>query len=448
MNTILCRLLPDEQDVVPNITALKLLLTRTSEALPSLPAGVCHNKTLIVDLNTVKNDWQDDHCWNKTRAPKKKNYQVLRSSDGEVMDIHPSHASCSYSVERHRYTHVNSPDFHRLVVTVQSPDGEYIPFVLVQYRFDAEEHLVKNKPHGNAKHKHRFIPTMKSTLEKLTVVVKSQSIKRAVHEVEMEVGGLQSESASALPRNNRQASYLKSKSKGSCKADPISALLDMQLKEETPFIRSVAVDKNSPIVILFSDEQLKEIQKFCCNQEGSNTPLCVDMTFNLGNFYVVVTTYRHLQLVTKRSGKEPVIMGPVMLCMKKDRATYQSLFQKIVSHCPDIKQSMKAYGTDAEHPLRQALELGFPFAVGSICRTHIVRNLEHKLKSELFLPDKFFRMVVADMFGNKTQEGLVHCKTRQEFDLLLSKLRVKWDKEEVEEKKKAGAKCIQVLPEK
>ena len=167
---------------------------------------------------------------------------------------------------------------------------------------------------------------------------------------------------------------------GSCKADPISALLDMQLEEETPFIHSVAVGKNSPIIILFSDEQLKDIQKFCCNQEGSNTPFCVDMKFNLGNFYVVVTTYCHLQLVTKRSGKEPVIMGPVMLCMKKDRATYQSLFQKIVSHCPDIKQSMKAYGTDAEHPLRQALELEFPFAVGFICRTHIVRNLEHKFE--------------------------------------------------------------------
>ena len=73
----------------------------------------------------------------------------------------------------------------------------------------------------------------------------------------------------------------------------------MQLEEETPFIHSVAEDKTSPIVILFSDEQLKDIQKFCCNQEGPNTPFCLDMTFNLGNFYVVVTTYRHLQLVTK-----------------------------------------------------------------------------------------------------------------------------------------------------
>lgn len=100
------------------------------------------------------------------------------------------------------------------------------------------------------------------------------------------------------------------------------------------------------------------------------------MTFNLGKFYVVITTYKHLQLLTKRSNKEPVIMGPVMLCVKKDRATYQCLFQKITAQCPEIKHHLKACGTDAELPLRQALELEFPFALGFICRAHIVRNLE------------------------------------------------------------------------
>ncbi|CAB3976770.1 Hypothetical predicted protein [Paramuricea clavata] len=80
----------------------------------------------------------------------------------------------------------------RKIITgqAQSPDGEYIPFALVQYRFDAEGHFVKNRPDGNSKHKHRFIPTKKSTLEKLTVAVKSQSVKRAVHKVKREVGVL------------------------------------------------------------------------------------------------------------------------------------------------------------------------------------------------------------------------------------------------------------------
>ncbi|KAK3736398.1 hypothetical protein QZH41_017922 [Actinostola sp. cb2023] len=121
--------------------------------------------------------------------------------------------------------------------------------------------------------------------------------------------------------------------------------------------------------------------------------------------------------------------------MKKDRATYQCLFQKITALYPDMKQNLKAYGTDSELPLRQALELEFPFAIGFICRTHIVRNLEHKLKSEFQLTDKFFRSMVADVFGNKSQEGLVHCKSRHEYDILLAKLCVKWDRDEIEERK-------------
>lgn len=94
-------------------------------------------------------------------------------------------------------------------------------------------------------------------------------------------------------------------------------------------------------------------------------------------------------------------MDPVMLCMKKDRATYQCLFQKITAQCPEIKHHQKAYGTDAEVPLQQTLEVEFPFALGFICRTHIVRNLDHKLKNELNLSEKFFRKVVADVFGGK-----------------------------------------------
>ena len=214
-------------------------------------------------------------------------------------------------------------DFHRLVVTVQESDGNYIPFAFVQYRFDGNEHFVRNKPHGNAKSKDPFIPTKKSTLEKLTAAVKSQGVKRAVHEVEVAVGGMYADSASAssLPRNERQARYLKSKDKETSKSDPVSALLDMQLEEEKPFIRSVTVDRNSPIIVLFSDEQIKDLKKFCCNEDGPNSPLCIDMTFNLGNFYVVVTTYKRLQLLTKRSNNEPIILGPVMMCMKKDRPT-------------------------------------------------------------------------------------------------------------------------------
>ena len=80
-----------------------------------------------------------------------------------------------YRIKRHRFVHDSAPDFHRLLITFGTPDGETYPFALVQYRFDGEPHAVVNKPHGNSKNSLPFIPTKKSTLEKLTSVVKEHS---------------------------------------------------------------------------------------------------------------------------------------------------------------------------------------------------------------------------------------------------------------------------------
>ena len=202
--SFLFRLIEDGKEIITNATALKLLLTKTGLAIPSLPPGITCNKVVIVNLTTVSNDWQDDHTWTKTRAPGKKTYQVLQNSSGEIIEIQPSSCGPTYALERHRYTHANSPDFHRLVVTVQGIDRQYIPFALVQYRFDGNEHFVRNRPHRNSKCKDPFIPTKKSTLKKLTVAVKSQGVKRAVHDVETAVGGMHANSASSLPSKVHQ----------------------------------------------------------------------------------------------------------------------------------------------------------------------------------------------------------------------------------------------------
>ena len=76
------------------------------------------------------------------------------------------------------------------------------------------------------------------------------------------------------------------------------------------------------------------------------------------------------------------------------------------------------------------------FSYSFLCRTHIVRNVENKIKSELHLSDAFFRVVVKDVFGDKHQLALVYCNSCTKFELNLSKLKVKWDALELEEQKK------------
>ena len=160
-------------------TARKRLLRRLT-----LPVRIATNETIVVDMRKIKDDWQDDHRWNATSGAKEKKYKVS-FEDGNVI-ANPSDSSNNvYKVQRHRFVHDSASDFHRLVITVKTPEGETYPFALVQYRFDEEPHVVVNKPHGNSKNDVPFVPTKKSTLEKLTAAVKEHnSIKRAMHKIE------------------------------------------------------------------------------------------------------------------------------------------------------------------------------------------------------------------------------------------------------------------------
>lgn len=103
-----------------------------------------------------------------------------------------------------------------------------------------------------------------------------------------------------------------------------------------------------------------------------------------------------MPLQSHESGKKPVVIGPVMICAKKNRETYQSLFQKMTNACLELRNTLKAYGSDGESALIKALDLEFPFAFGFLCLPHTVRNIEHKIKSDLHLSDSFYRTVAID----------------------------------------------------
>ena len=50
-----------------------------------------------------------------------------------------------------------------------------------------------------------------------------------------------------------------------------------------------------PMTVLSFNWSLNDIERFCTKQQHCTT-LSVDPTFNLGDFFVTVTTYRHLLL--------------------------------------------------------------------------------------------------------------------------------------------------------
>ena len=113
-------------------------------------------------------------------------------------------------------------------------------------------------------------------------------LKRVVYQVEEDVGCLKKcKSGGQLPRNERQAKYLKVECQPRKPVkDPIFQITE-KMKEQAQtgekFIRAYSLDDDSPKVILFTDDHLADIANFCCNDIDSHKSiLYADVTFQLG----------------------------------------------------------------------------------------------------------------------------------------------------------------------
>ena len=101
--------------------------------------------------------------------------------------------------------------------------------------------------------------------------------------------------------------------------DPIFQITE-KMKEESQkgekFIRGYYLDDDSPKVVLFTDQQWDDIASFRCNDiDGHKSILYVDVTFQLGSFFVLETSYQNTTLYTKNSSPPacPVFWGPSCL---------------------------------------------------------------------------------------------------------------------------------------
>lgn len=128
-------------------------------------------------------------------------------------------------------------------------------------------------------------------------------------------GVVDTDSPCELPRNERQISYIKSKTTSSNLplADRVFAIMQSANEEDVmgKFVRETHPSPE-PAFVLARDRQLDDLVLFCTVAEGFSI-LTVDPTFNLSDFNVTPTTYRHCLLESTRSGNSPVLIGPTMI---------------------------------------------------------------------------------------------------------------------------------------
>ena len=73
----------------------------------------------------------------------------------------------------------------------------------------------------------------------------------------------------------------------------------------------------------------------------------VDATFNLGEFLVIIITYRHLLLHDISNNKSPVMIGPAIVRQTKQTATCHVVASGTIALRPNLVSDI-AYGSDGE----------------------------------------------------------------------------------------------------
>ena len=111
--------------------------------------------------------------------------------------------------------------------------------------------------------------------------------------------------------------------------DELCDLVEKSKVESKPYIRILRVTPK-PACILAAEQQIKDLKRFCTSNTLTPSVFCVDPTFNIGDYYVTATTYKHLILTDVKYGGHPTMLGPCMLHMKRKQESHNFLASSLV----------------------------------------------------------------------------------------------------------------------
>ena len=118
------------------------------------------------------------------------------------------------------------------------------------------------------------------------------------------------------------------------------------------FVRDIKIAPE-PMCVLFMDWQMDDMVRFLTNHRNFSI-LTVDTTYNLGDFYVTPTTYKHLMLLEVTSNKHPIFPGPILVHQRKDFASFSYFANALITYRKKL-HDLQAFGTDGDHALIEAL---------------------------------------------------------------------------------------------
>ena len=131
-----------------------------------------------------------------------------------------------------------------------------------------------------------------------------------------------------IPKNYNQAAYARRShtpkvfQSVSNRTDSLTNAIYKCKKVGDNFVKEV---RSAPeaVAVFGTDTQFNDVMRFCAAPMQSQALiLCVDLTFNLGDFYVTTTSYKNPILLIKQ-GNHPIHNGSMQVHHRKLKQSYQ-----------------------------------------------------------------------------------------------------------------------------
>jgi len=207
--------------------------------------------------------------------------------NGRVVEMERVHdqSNSDVVVQRRTYTCSSYKWYHKIIVSIEfgKDIDKWFPPVLLPYKYDGKPTKFKVKKHGNRTYSDMpYVQTKVSTNQSIAQKAQQYGPKRALFQVTKEAGG-GVDSTGMLPRNENQVKHIKKKQQ-----DPGPANMELLKTTFCGFIHEI-ICNDLPTVMLFTDRQLDKTVKFYCQRRPNQlSELSVDLTFQLGLFYLLV----------------------------------------------------------------------------------------------------------------------------------------------------------------
>ena len=322
--------------------------------------------------------------------------------------------------------------------------------IIVSYYFDSETEVpVESAKHSNAKsvvaHVYRPIAhSVKQTI-KDTVRKEKHAAPRIITQQlpENEVFGESSIAESV--RNSRQISNYKQAyaSPVDKDTDDIKNIImkiflqavdtDPDIADKNrPYLREVLIRHGKQMnVVCYLEGPVEDIGRFSCGTGQYFRALAIDTTFNIAEYYLTQSVFRHLAVLKRTDHQHPWFPGPIMAHREKSANDF-SYFWQACKRGNEKLSNLRVLGTDEDEALIMGIDRETnDNMINLLGKEHVSKNIMKKPLS-LNFPVRQAKIVIDDVFGssfpqNRTEnkKGLVECETLEDFELKVEVLKEK-----------------------